>query len=258
MTARAMWRASLRLGDAAVPVKLYSAVQDRRVHFHLLHAKDLAPVKQRMVHPDTGAPVAPEDVRRGVEVERGVFVVVEPDELKALEPPASREVEVLRFVPRGLLRSQWYDRPYWLGPDGDDDAYFALAHELERRGREGIVRFTLRKRARAGALGAARGRLTLTTLRAAEEVLGLEAPPAPRGRALDDREVGLAEQLVEALADRFDPAAFRDEHRERLEALLEQKARGEAVRLERPRERRPSRSLAKALQASLRRAGKVA
>lgn len=256
MTARAMWRATLRLGAAAVPVKLYSAVQDRRVRFHLLHADDLVPVKQRMVHPDTGDPVPPEEVRRGVEVERGVFVLVDEEELEALEPPASRDVEVLRLVPRGALRSQWYDRPYWLGPDGDDDAYFALAHELERRGREGLARWTLRKKERVGALGAARGRLSLTTLRSADEVLGLDALPAPGGRTLDAREVSLAERLVEALQDRFDPGAFRDEHRERVEALIASKARGEVVKLERPRARRASRSLTKALEASLRRAGR--
>lgn len=254
MTARAMWRGALRLGDVTVPVKLYAAAQDRRVHFHLLHEADLVRIKQRMVHPDTGAEVPREEVRRGVELERGVFVTLTPEELAGLEPEASRDVEVLRVVPRGAIRSQWHHRPYWLGPDGDDDGYFALVDVLQRTGREAVARWTMRKRAYVGALSAERGRLLMTSLRHAEEVVILGELDAPRGRALDPREVQLAERLVSALADRFDPAAFRDEHRERVMALIESKARGEKVELPRARRKRPARSLVKALEASLRRA----
>jgi DNA end-binding protein Ku len=250
-----MWKGVLRLGDERVPVKLFAAAQDTRVHFHLLHAADGERVRQRLVHPDTGDEVAGEDVRRGLEVEKGTFVVLTPDELETLEPPASREVEVRACVPREAIPGPWYDRPYWLGPDdGEEAAYFALAHALERAGRVGVCRFTMRKKAYAGALGAVDGRLSLVTLHHAGEVLRLDDLRAPPGRALDRREVDLARQLVQALEGPFEPAEYRDEHRARVLELVRAKARGEAPALPRPRGRRPARSLSKALEASLRRA----
>jgi DNA end-binding protein Ku len=252
--ARAIWKGVVRFGDVAVPVKLYSAVQDRGLHFHLLHARDLVPVKQRMVDPDTGKPVEPDAVRRALALARGLFVGLAPDELADVEPPPSRDVEVLRVLPNGAVRSQWYARPYWLGPDADEDAYFALTDVLERRGLEAIARWTMRKKGYVGALRAARGRLLLNTMRHAEEVIVASALEPPAGRALDEREVALAEQLVAALADHFDPTAFRDEHRERVLALLESKAKGEAVELPRPKAKKPAKSLVQALEASLRRA----
>lgn len=255
MTARAMWKGALRLGDEAVPVKFYSAAAERRVHFHLLHGDDLVRVKQRMVHPETGAEVATDDVSRGVELEPGLFVTLTDEELAELEPEASRDIELLTFVPRGAIRSQWRHRPYWLGPDGSEsDAYFALVDALQRKGREGVARWTMRKRAYVGALSAERGRLLMTSLRHAEEVVVLDDMDAPGGRDLDDREVALAERLVSALEDRFDPAAFKDEHRARVMALIESKAKGEKLELPRVKKKKPARSLLKALEASLRRA----
>lgn len=252
--ARAIWKGALRIGDEPpVAVKLYSAAQDRRVHFHLLHAKDEARVEQRMVSAASGEPVPSEQVRRGYEVEPGVFVLLEPEELEGLVPEAARDIELLRFVPRGTIDPVWYDRPYWLGPDGEDDAaYFALARTLGESGREGVARWTMRKRSYVGALRCDQGRLLLCTLRRAEEVVSIHALEAPGGRALDERETELARRLLSALEGHFDPAAFRDEHRDRVVALIESKAQGKAIKLRRPKKKRVERSLVRALEQSLR------
>jgi DNA end-binding protein Ku len=256
MAARAIWKGALRIGDEPpLQVKLYSAAQDRRVHFRLLHAEDHAPVQQRMVSADDAEQVATEQVQRGFEVEPGVFVLLEPEDLEGLVPEASRDVQLLRFVPRGTIDPVWYDRPYWLGPDGDDDAaYFALAGALEESGREGVARWTMRKKSYVGALRVEQGRLLLNTLRRAEEVVPITALEAPGGRELDDREVELAERLLSALEDHFDPAAFRDEYRDRVLAFIESKAKGEAPKLQKPKKKKAERSLVKALEQSLRRA----
>jgi DNA end-binding protein Ku len=254
VAARAIWKGVIRFGDVAVPVKLYSAVQDRGLHFHLLHEKDLVPVKQRMVDPDSGEPVEADAIRRALELERGLFVGLDAKELAELEPPPSRDIDVLRLLPNGAVRSQWYARPYWLGPDGDEDAYFALTDVLERRGLEAIARWTMRKKGYVGALRAARGRLLMNTMRHSDEVVVASSLEPPAGRALDDREVKLAEQLVSALEDHFDPTAFKDEHRERVLALIESKAKGETIELPKPKEKKPAKSLVQALEASLRKA----
>jgi DNA end-binding protein Ku len=131
MTARAMWKAEVDIEDLRIPVKLYAAVADASVRFRLLHAKDHAPVKQQMVDPETDEPVAPEAIRRVIEVDRGTYVVIKPEEQAALEPKPSRSIAVERVVSADKIDERWFDRPYYLGPDGDDDAYFDLARALD-------------------------------------------------------------------------------------------------------------------------------
>ncbi|MGH7475620.1 MAG: Ku protein [Longimicrobiales bacterium] len=254
--ARAIWKAVVRVGSEAVPVKLYSAVQDRGIHFRLLHEKDLEPVKQRMVNSITGEEVPRERIRKGYEAEPGVFVILEDEELAELEPAPSRDVEITRFVDPIHIDHQWYDRPYYLGPDGDDTAYAALVKALAAESTEGVARWTMRKKRYIGALRADGEHLALITLRHTQEVVPAAALEPPGGRALDEREVAMARQLVGALEADFDPSEYHDEYRERVLALIEAKAQGRALELQRPRRRKAQKSLADALEASLRSARK--
>src|SRR5688572_5876926 len=107
MAARAMWKADLALGELKVPVKLYSAVQDSKVHFRLLHSADHAPVKQQMVDPQTEQPVASQDTRKAVAVDRGVYVVLTEEEQAALTPKPSRLISVEQFVPTDAIDERW-------------------------------------------------------------------------------------------------------------------------------------------------------
>jgi DNA end-binding protein Ku len=254
--ARAIWKGVIRFGEEEVPVKLYSAVQDRGVHFRLLAGDTQRPVKQRLVNPVTDATVESDEVRKGFEAEEGVFVLLEEEDLAEVEPPASRDIEVLRFVPPEAIEPVWYDRPYWLGPDGSDGTYAALVEALKKEGREGVVRWTMRRKEYVGALLVEADRLMLITLRRAGEVVSAAELPAPEGRKLDAKELRMAEQLVAALEGAFDPAAFRDEYRERVRELVEAKAEGRTVKLEAPAERKETDSLAQALRASLQAAKK--
>jgi DNA end-binding protein Ku len=249
--ARAIWKGVIRFGDVEAPVKLYSAVQDRGVSFRLLHEKTLQPVKQRMVNPLTGGVVPYEEVRRGYEVEEGVFVVLEPDELESIQPAPSRDIEVTRFLDPSLINHQWYDRPYHLGPDEDVKAYYALVAALEAEGKEGLAHWTMRNKAYTGALRAEDGHLVLITLRSAEEVISAADLEPPRGRQPDPKELKMAEQLVAALEDSFDPAAYRDEYRDRVLELVEAKAEGRTLKFRKPTEREEADDLAKSLEASL-------
>ncbi|HEX2254114.1 MAG TPA: Ku protein [Thermoanaerobaculia bacterium] len=257
MAARAIWKGVIRFGGLDVPVKLYSGVEDRKVHFRLLHEPDLVPLQQRMVNPDTGDVVERDVVRKGYEPEPGTFVVLDADDQAEIEPTPSRDIEITRFVPPDRITPAWYERPYYLGPDGDGDAYFALARALGDRDREGVARWVMRKKRYIGALRVEDGYLLLVTLRFAGEVVNPEQLPAPRGRDLSERELGMAEQLVSALEDEFRPGEYHDEYRERVLELVAAKAAGKkapVVRLA-PRREEPE-SLDRALAASLERAKK--
>jgi DNA end-binding protein Ku len=251
MAARAMWKADLALGETKVPVKLYSAVQDAKVHFRLLHAADHAPVKQQMVDPGTEEPVEGAATKKAVGVDRGVYVVLTEDELTALTPKPSRLISVEQIVPSDAIDERWFDRPYYLGPDGDDEGYFALAEALQKRGAVGVAHWVLRNRSYVGALQASGGYLLLDTLRYAEQIVEVGAVRPSANRAPDKREIALAEQLIGALEDRFDASEFRDEYQEQVRNMIAAKAAGKVVRFPKAPKRERADSLVASLQASL-------
>lgn len=251
MAARAIWKGVIRFGDVSVPVKLYSAVEDRSVHFRLLHEEGPVPVKQEMVHPGTGDPVLRDEVGRGWVADDGSVVMLDPEELEAVEPEESRDIEITRFLDPAVISHPWYVRPYYLGPDGDVEAYFALAKALESAGKEGVARWVMRKKTYHGALRLEGEHLMLVTLRSAAEVVPASALPAPGGRKLQKAEVQMASKLLEALHGDFDPSEWRDEYRDRVLELVEAKAEGKTIDIEPYREKETGGDLSEALKASL-------
>lgn len=251
MGARAIWKAHICFGAVDVPVKLYSAVQDRSVHFRLLDAKRKEPVKQHMVDPDTGKVVDSADIRRAFPTDEGGLVILDAEELAEVVPEPSREIEITRFVPPKAITHQWYDRPYFLGPDEDDEGYFALARALAKRKMEGVARWTMRGKDYVGALRNEGDYLMLITLRHAGEVVPASALPAPSGRAMDAREIAMAKQLVTAMEDEFDIAAFHDEYRERVLELVQAKASGKVIKFPKAAPKKTETSLADLLEKSL-------
>lgn len=254
MTPRALWKGVIVLGKVRVPVRLFSAVQERDVRFRLLHAKDLAPVRQSMVRTDTGEELPREEMRKGYEVDPGVFVTFDKEELSALQPPASRDIEVAELVPRGSVGAYWYERPYWLAADtGGTADYAALAAALEKDGHDAVVQWVMRGQKRVAVLRPHDGRLLLAALRPADEVVSPEQLEPPAAEEPAAKELRLAEQLVSALEGRFEPEKYRDEYQDRVRQLVEAKARGrKPPRRAFPRQRRPPASLTGALEASLR------
>lgn len=251
MAARAIWKGNLRLGHDAIPVKLYSAVQDRVVHFRLLHDADKVPVKQRLVDPETDEVVEFKDAVRAYMTPERALVLLKEDELAALEPEPSRDIELSRFVPDGAIDHRWYERPYYLGPDGRGDDYLALIEALRSTKREGVAHWVMRKKEYRGALRVTGGCLTLIALRSAEETIAASSLEAPDAEPLSDKEIAMAQQLLSILEAKFDPKQFRDEYRHRLLELIEAKAKGKTVRRPARRAVRPSKDLEEALRASL-------
>ncbi|HET7229023.1 MAG TPA: Ku protein [Longimicrobium sp.] len=252
MGARAIWKANLRIGEVDVPVKLYSAVQDRAVHFRMLDAKRHQPVKQHMVDPDTGKVVESERIGRAWEGDEGQLVILEREELEKVLPKPSRDIEITHFLAPEEISHQWYDRPYYLGPDEEEDeAYFALAQALQKRKVEGLARWVMRDKEYVGALRAEGDYLMLITLRHAGEVIPASALPAPKGRELDPREVSMARQLVQSMEDEFDIATYHDEYRERVLELVQAKAAGKVVKFPKAAPKKTDVSLADVLERSV-------
>ena len=252
MAARAIWKGVVKIGTHSVPVKLYSAVQDRRIHFRLLHKTDHEPVKQKLVSAESDETVEYASVRKGFPLARGRMVLLEKEDLEQLQPEDSRDIEISRFVNPEDLDHRLYERPYYLGPDGNVKAYFAAVAALEKKKKEGIARWVMRDKEYVGALLADNGYLMLITLRHADEIIAADALKPPGGRELAQRELQMAEQLIEALHGEFDPARFKDQYRARVMDLVETKAAGKKPKVVafRPKKQKDE-QLAGALEASL-------
>jgi DNA end-binding protein Ku len=245
-----MWKGELKLGSTRIPVKLYSAVSDRAVRFHILDDKK-ARVKQHMVEPESGEEVPAQKIQKGYEIEPGRFVIITEEDLESLKPKPSRDIEVSGFVPAEKISQQYYERPYFLAPDGDQTNYFALAEALTKTKREGIAHWVMRNKEYSGALAGQDGYLVLSTLRNAKEVIAADELPQPAGRAPTAKEIGMAKHLVSLLEDEFDPKQFKDEYRERVMEFIEKKAKGHAPRLQAVKSKRTTTSLDSVLKKSI-------
>ncbi|HXU94288.1 MAG TPA: Ku protein [Gallionella sp.] len=258
MTIRAMWKGIIHFDAFRVPVKLYGAIEDRNVHFRLLHRKDLEPVHQSYVNPETDEVVPYQETRRAYITESGDRVLLEPSELEALEPEPSRDIEILGFLPLHVIDHRWYNRPYYLGPDEDSAEFFALADAMEAMQVEGLARWVMRNKSYVGALQLYQGYPMLMSLHHTEELVPADALAPPEGPPLDQRELGLARQLIEMLESEFQPQEYHDEFRERVLAMLDAKAHGKKVRKLAPKPRERSVDIGQALEASIQQARKRA
>jgi len=229
--ARAIWKGVIRMGSVKLPVKFYSAVSEKSVHFRLLHKTDHQPVKQKLVSSATGEQISADDIRSAYPVSSRQLVILEDEDLAKLEPESSRDIEVKKFVDLESIDHRLYERAYFLGPDSDGSDYFAAAEALRKKGKEGVARWVMRNKEYVGALRYEDGYLMLITLRYADEVIDANALEPPEGKALNPKEVRMAEQLVEALEADFDPAKFHDEYRERVLDLVKTKERGGKVKV---------------------------
>lgn len=253
MAARAIWKGVVHIGTLEVPVKLHSAIEDRSVRFRLLHKTDREPVRQKLISAESEEPVEYKEVKKAYPLTRGRLVLLEAEELEELKPRDSRDIEITRFVDPAEIDHRWYERAYYLGPDGNQKAYFAAAAALERKKKEGVARWVMRDREYIGSLRADDGYLMLIVLRHAEEIIAAEALEPPSGRALTEREIGMASQLLDALHGTFDPSEYRDEYRARVMELVETKAAGgkPKVKAFRPKPQEETDHIADVLAASL-------
>jgi DNA end-binding protein Ku len=231
--ARAIWSGSISFGLLNVPVKLYSAVARRGISLREIRESDGARIRHRRVAEGTDEEVPYEKAVKAFEIAPDRYVPLNKDELASLDPKKTRAIEVQDFVDIAEIDPIYFDSPYYLGPaDGAEKAYSLLAQAMEGSGKVAIARFVFRNKEHLAAIRPGEGVLTLTTMRFADEVV----PPSELDDVLPaeqpkvaEREVEMAEQLIDSLTRSFDPTAYRDEYREELLAMIERKAAGEEI-----------------------------
>jgi DNA end-binding protein Ku len=254
--ARAIWSGAISFGLVNVPVKMYSATSPKTVRFHQLSGKTGARIRQKRVDPSTDEEVAYEDIVKGYEITPDRYVVIQPEELESLDPKATRTIDIEEFVDLDEIDPIYYDHSYYLAPaSGGAKAYRLLLDAMRESGKVGIGRVVIRSKQQLCALRPTGEVLTLTTMLWGDEVLApdrLDELESVNDAEATDRELKMAEQLIDSLSAEFEPDKFHDEYRERVLEMIERKAAGEEIAVQ-PEAEEPAAApdLMAALEASL-------
>jgi DNA end-binding protein Ku len=253
---RAIWSGAISFGLVNVPVKMYSATSPKTVRFHQLSSKTGTRIKQKRVDPSTGDEVAFEDIVKGYELSPDRYVLIEPEELEALDPKATKTIDIEEFVDLAEIDPIFYDHSYYLAPSaGGAKAYRLLLEAMGEAGKVAIGRVVIRSRQQLCALRPSGEAMALSTMLFGDEVLSPDRIDELDGLAdagASERELKMAQQLIQSLSADFDPAKFKDEYRERVLDLIERKAAGEEIAVQPEAEDTdPAPDLMAALEASL-------
>lgn len=252
---RATWSGAISFGLVNIPVKLYTAVRSKDVHFHQLEDGTGARVRQRRVSEETGEEVPYDRIVKGYEIAKGQYVTVTDDDLASLEPKGTGTVELEDFVDLEAIDPLYFDSTYWAVPDGPAAAkpYRLLVEAMHKAGRIAIGRFVMRSKQHLVAIRAVDGALAVETMVFPDEVVDRATlDELPVEAEVSEREVKAAEQLIESLASDWEPDRYHDTYREQLLELIDRKAAGkEIVAAAETEDRAPVVDLMAALEASL-------
>lgn len=254
--ARPIWTGSISFGLVNVPVKLFSAIESHKIQFHQFQRGTGERIRYKRVAEESGKEVAWDEIVKGYEVEKGHYVIVEPEELEALDPNRSRTIEIEEFVRLEEIDPIAWNNTYYLAPQekvGAERPYLLLLRALQETRKVAIARFVMRTKQYLATIRPVGDILGLETMYFADEIRGVDAiDTLPVDARVSERELSIAEQLIDSLSTTWEPTRYRDTYRDRVLELIERKARGEEVVVHRVEEAQPQViDLVKALRASL-------
>lgn len=228
---RSIWKGSIAFGLVNVPVKVYSATEDHDIKFHQVHAKDNGRIRYKRVCEVCGEVVEYSDLARAYESDDGQMVIITDDDIATLPEERSREIEVLEFVPASDVDPMMFDRSYFLEPDSKSSkSYVLLAKTLGETDRMAIVHFTLRNKTRLAALRVKdfgkRDVMVVHTLLWPDEIRDPDFPVLDKQVEIKPAELKMAGQVVESMADDFNPDRYHDSYQEQLQELVDAKLEG--------------------------------
>jgi DNA end-binding protein Ku len=228
--ARAIWKGSITFGLVEIPVGLVAAEESNDLAFHQIDKRTFARIGTKRINKETGEEVAWEDIVRGYEYEPDEYVVLTDEELARANTKATQTIEIEDFVDQDEIDPVYFEKPYYLEPIKKGSKAYALLREtLIRTGKVGIARVVLRTRQRIAALLVREGVLVLELLRYSYELrdakkMGIEVPDAKSVKAeLNDRELKMAERLVEGMSAPWEPDKYKDSYRDDVLAMVQRK-----------------------------------
>ena len=253
---RAIWTGSLSFGLVNVPVGLFTATDDKTIHFNQFQAGTSDRIRMKRVNERTGDEVEYADVVKGYDLGGGEYVIVTPEELESVEPGRSRTIEITDFVDLDEIDPVYYKSTYYVGPQGEQAVrpYALLREAMTKSNKVAIASLVLRTKEHLVAIRPMRDVLALETMAFSDEIRDpvTEVPGLDRDVTFTGRELDTAKLLIDSMATTFDPALYEDEYRKRVEQLIEEKRQGKVIVTERPATQpTPVVDLMKALEASV-------
>ena len=258
---RSIWSGAISFGLVSVPVKLFSAISQKDVSFHQIDKSSGARIRYKRVSEKTGREIPYERIAKGYEVDKDEYVVIDPKELEKFTPDKTRRIDIEDFVDLTEIDPIYFEHPYFLAPDkGGDKAYVLLRRAMEKAGKIGIGKVVIRNKEYLAAIRPYGDKaLALETMLFPDEVNDVEdVPGLPDRRAkVTDKELRMANQLIDSLAGDFDPEKYHDEYREKVMDFIKKKSKGGTMTIEEEEPERPAViDLMDALRASVEESGK--
>ncbi len=254
--ARAIWSGTISFGLVNVPVKMYSAVHSKDLHFHQFDPNGNR-IEYKRVSEKTGKEVEYSDIVKGYEVKKGQYVMVDPDELAAYKPESTKTIDISDFVELDEVDPIYYENTYYLAPDGKpaQKPYNLLLEAMKKQDKAAIGKVVIRTKQYLAAIRPLDGILAMSTMRFADEIVPTsEVKNGSSGKeaSVSQREVDMASQIIDSLTTEWDPSKYHDTYREQVLDLLKKKAEGKEIVVEEPEEEQGQvLDLMAALEASL-------
>ena len=248
---RAIWTGAISFGLVNVPVRMYSAIDEKDLRFNLLHAKDGGRIGYEKICKDEGVRVPDDEITTAYEIVKGEFVHLNDDDFARAEGPLSRTIDLADFVPYGEIDPVYFERSYYLGPaEGAEKVYALLVTAMQRSNLAGIATYVMRKKQHLGCLRVRDNVLTLSKMFFADEVRPTEDVPFAGETPVGERELEMATELIERFTGPFEPERYHDVYREALLAVIRAKHEGAEVQAA-PQRQAMVPDLMEALRASL-------
>ena len=227
---RPIWTGTITFGLVNIPIRLFTAVREQRIAFHMLHDQDGVRLKRKMVCPAENKEVHPEHIVKGYEIRKGQYVIVTPEDLENCGPKSTKTVEITDFVDLADIDPIYYDRPYYVLPQpAATKSYRLLLEAMKDNQKVGISRLVMHDKEYLAALRPLEDVICLHTMHFGNEVVPAGKLDAPPPHKASDRDLKMAGQLIDSLKASFNPDKYHDEYRDCLVAMLERKAHGEEI-----------------------------
>jgi DNA end-binding protein Ku len=239
---RAIWKGSISFGLVNIPIALYPATRKEELKFRLLRAKDLSPVNYKRVAEKDGREVPWGEIVKGYEYEKGKFVVLNEKDFQRVDLEATQTVDIKDFVDLEEIDPMYFYKPYYLEPQkGGDKAYTLLREALADGKKVGIAKVVIKTRQYLAGVKALKNVLVLELMHFAEELADAEKLHVPKKAQVGKREKEMAEALVKSMTSKWDPEKYKDDYREALMEVIEEKVESGGKEIEeKPKEKKPS------------------
>ena len=256
-----MWKGSISFGLVNIPIKMFTATEEKDIRFRYLHKECNTPIKYKKMCPTCDKEISEDEIVRGFEYETGHFIIINDLDMEALKSEVdAKSIDILDFVNLSEIDPIYFDKSYYLSPqDTGSKAYNLLRHAMNDTGKIAIAKMTIRNKQTLAALRVFQNVLVLATIFYPDEVRAVsQVPGLPENIDVNEKELDIATRLIENLSADFEPRKYKDDYREALKELISKKVAGKEIEIAPETPHKNVIDLMEALQASLKQTNKKA